>query len=200
MLFHCNFFARHGCRRCPTVLTCVAAFDTIFKGIASCEDFQSSPDAAGGSDGQFSHITSDGKAAMVDVSSKPKVRRTAKALGKIFLKESTVKMIQANLIQKGDVLAAAKLAGILGAKKTWELIPLCHNIEIEHIEIHFTVLDSSIEIQSSAVCTDKTGIEMEALTAVSIAALTIYDMCKAVDSTMKISEIHLIEKTKQEIS
>ena len=95
-----------------------------------------------------------------------------------------------------DVLAAARIAGIMAAKKTWDLIPLCHNIEIDNVAINFHIAKDRIEIETSTVCVDKTGIEMEALTAVSVAALTIYDMCKAVDKQMKINGITLIEKTK----
>ncbi len=146
----------------------------------------------------FTHLDKKGKAVMVDVSAKPQVKRTASAHGRVNLKKETIKLIRENLIKKGDVLTVAKIAAIGGAKKTSELIPLCHNISIDQIDLDFKVLADAIEIRSFAVCTDKTGIEMEALTAVSIAALTIYDMCKAVDKTIEISEIRLLEKTKQE--
>ncbi len=146
----------------------------------------------------FTHLDKKGKAVMVDVSGKPKVKRTASAYGRVNLKKETIKLIRENLIKKGDVLTVAKIPAIGGAKKTSELIPLCHNISIDQIDLDFKVLADAIEIRSFAVCTDKTGIEMEALTAVSIAALTIYDMCKAVDKTIEISEIRLLEKTKQE--
>jgi molybdenum cofactor biosynthesis protein MoaC len=134
---------------------------------------------------------------MVDVSAKPRVRRTARAAGKIFLSTDTVRRIGENLIDKGDVLATAKIAGIAAAKRTTDLIPLCHNIAIDWLDLEFELLETAIQILSTAVCTDKTGIEMEALTAVSVAALTIYDMCKAVDSGMRIGEIRLLEKTKE---
>lgn len=146
----------------------------------------------------FTHLDKKGKAVMVDVSAKPQVKRTASAHGRVNLKKETIKLIRENLIKKGDVLTVAKIAAIGGAKKTSELIPLCHNISIDQVDLDFKVLADAIEIRSFAVCTDKTGIEMEALTAVSIAALTIYDMCKAVDKTIEISEIRLLEKTKQE--
>lgn len=146
---------------------------------------------------QFSHVDESGKARMVDVSAKPRVRRTARAAGKIFLSTDTVRRIRENLIDKGDVLATAKIAGIAAAKRTTELIPLCHNIAIDWIDVEFELQDQAIEIRGTAVCTDKTGIEMEALTAVSVAALTIYDMCKAVDAGMRIGEIRLLEKTKE---
>ena len=148
---------------------------------------------------KFTHLDENGKAKMVDVSAKPKVKRTASAIGKIFLQKNTIKMINDNVIKKGDVLTVAKIAGITGAKKTSEMIPLCHNIAIDNIALEFNVLEDAIEIKSKAICIDKTGIEMEALTAVSIAALTIYDMCKAVDKNMQIDEIKLLEKLKEEI-
>ena len=147
----------------------------------------------------LTHVDDEGKARMVDVSAKPRVRRTARAAGRIGLAPETVALIRANGIAKGDVLAAAKLAGIMAAKRTAELIPLAHNIEIEHVDLSFAVRDDRVDIESLAVCTDKTGIEMEALTAVAVAALTIYDMCKAVDKAMHIGDIHLLEKTKEEL-
>lgn len=149
---------------------------------------------------EFTHLDEKGKAKMVDVSRKPKVRRTAEAFGKIYLQPTTVEMIKDNLIKKGDVLTVAKIAAISGAKRTTDLIPLCHNISIDNIDVEFSVKKDHIEIRGFAVCTDKTGIEMEALTAVSVAALTIYDMCKAVDKNMVISEIKLMKKTKENIA
>ena len=151
----------------------------------------------GSKDQQFSHVDESGKARMVDVSAKPRVRRTARAAGKIFLSTDTVRRIRENLIAKGDVLATAKIAGIAAAKRTTDLIPLCHNIAVDWIDLEFELQEAAIEIRGTAVCTDKPGIEMAALTAVSVAALTIYDMCKAVDSGMRIGEIRLLEKTKE---
>jgi cyclic pyranopterin phosphate synthase len=151
-----------------------------------------------GEKGGFSHLDDTGKARMVDVSAKPKVRRTARAEGRIHLHPETLERIRENLIEKGDVLAAAKLAGIAGAKRTAQLIPLCHNIAIDWVDVQFELQRDSIRITATAVCTDKTGIEMEALTAVSIAALTIYDMCKAVDKNMAIGDIRLLEKVKED--
>ena len=151
-----------------------------------------------GEKGAFSHVDDSGKARMVDVSAKPKVRRTARAEGRIFLRPETLERIRENLIDKGDVLAAAKLAGIAGAKRTAQLIPLCHNIAIDWVDVQFELQRDSIRITATAVCTDKTGIEMEALTAVSVAALTIYDMCKAVDNNMSFGEIRLLEKVKED--
>ena len=145
----------------------------------------------------FSHIDENGDARMVNVADKGRVRRTATARGKILLAPATIRAIKENLIAKGSVLATARVAGIMAAKHCSDLIPLCHNIEIEHVEVNFEVRESEIEIVSRAICTDKTGIEMETLTAVSVAALTIYDMCKAIDKAMRITDIVLVEKTKE---
>jgi len=134
---------------------------------------------------------------MVDVSAKPKIHRSARAACSIWMERATVELIRANSMAKGDVLAAARIAGIMGGKKTAELIPLCHNIEIDCISVDFSVQDDHIDIETQAICTDKTGIEMEALTAASIAALTIYDMCKAVDKGMRVEQLRLLEKTKE---
>jgi cyclic pyranopterin phosphate synthase len=149
---------------------------------------------------KLSHIDSRGEASMVDVSAKPISRREAVARGEIRLQKSTVALIQKNKIAKGNVLATARVAGILAAKKTGDLIPLCHPLPITHCEVNFEIPKSAdrIVIIASAKITAQTGIEMEALTAVSIAALTIYDMCKAVDKTMRISDVRLIFKTKRE--
>jgi len=136
---------------------------------------------------------------MVNVSGKPTVRRTAEACGSIRLGSETVALIRENQIKKGDVLTVAKIAGIMGAKETARLIPLCHQIEIEHVDLQLTLEETGVSIRAVTTCTDKTGIEMEALTAVSVAALTIYDMCKAVDKEMEIGEIRLVKKTKEAI-
>jgi len=148
---------------------------------------------------EFSHLDKDGNAVMVDVSAKPIVRRTAKAEGKIFMSPETIQLIKEKLIKKGDVLTVAKIAGITAGKKTSDLIPLCHNISIDQISVELDIKDNFILITAGSVCTDKTGIEMEALTAVSVAALTVYDMCKAVDKKMEIGDIKLLEKTKETI-
>ncbi len=148
---------------------------------------------------KLSHVDNQGKACMVDVSEKPKVRRTAIARGRIQCNPETITIIQENSMAKGDVLAVARVAAITGGKMTSQLIPLCHNIAIDGIHVEFTVLTDAIHIKATAKCTDKTGIEMEALTAVSIAALTIYDMCKAVDKSMRIGDIYLVEKTKENL-
>ena len=147
----------------------------------------------------FSHLDEQGQAKMVDISSKDISRRSAKAKGLIFLHKTTIEKIKNNLIKKGDVLAVARIAAISGGKKTSELIPLCHNILISKIDISFNILDEKIEIIAEAVCQARTGIEMEALCAVSIAALNIYDMCKAVDKNMIISDIKLVQKSKEKI-
>ena len=148
---------------------------------------------------ELSHTNGAGKAKMVDVSGKPKVRRTARAEGRIVMAPETAELIKNNLVQKGDVLAVANIAGIQGAKRTPELIPLCHGIGVDHVEVSFDMAEDGVLIESRAVCTDKTGIEMEALTAVSIAALAVYDMCKGVDKSMEIRGIRMIEKTKEEV-
>jgi cyclic pyranopterin phosphate synthase len=149
---------------------------------------------------KFSHIDEKGQARMVDVSAKPVIHRTATAEGKIFCAPETMRLISENQIKKGDVLTTANLAGVMGAKQTSALIPLCHNIAMEQAVLDLDMEEDGVRIRAKTVCTDKTGIEMEALTAVSVAALTIYDMCKAVDKKMRIGDIHLVEKTKKELS
>ena len=146
---------------------------------------------------EFTHLDKSGNARMVDVSPKPRVRRSALAEGRIEMSAATVTKILSDGIAKGNVLATARVAGIMAAKRCSDLIPLCHNIEIEHVEVNFEVLETAIAITAGARCTDKTGIEMEALAAVAVAALTIYDMCKAVDKAMRIEGIRLVEKTKE---
>jgi cyclic pyranopterin phosphate synthase len=146
---------------------------------------------------KLSHIDDQGKAKMVDVGHKPDQIRTARAEGKIMLSASTIKLIRENQMKKGDVLTVAEIAGIQGGKKTSELIPLCHPLQISKIEVKTILTDDGVTVTSMAKCTGKTGIEMESLAAVSIALLTIYDMCKAVDKKMEIGEIRLVEKTKE---
>ncbi|MGL4561285.1 MAG: cyclic pyranopterin monophosphate synthase MoaC [Brevinema sp.] len=147
---------------------------------------------------EFSHLDKEGKASMVDVGHKPDLKRYARAEGKIHLSSKTIEMIQNNQIKKGEVFACARIAGIMGGKKCSELIPLCHDLLIDKISVNFQIKSTYILIQAEAFCIGKTGIEMEALTAVNIAALTIWDMCKAVDKTMSITDIVLIEKLKSE--
>jgi cyclic pyranopterin phosphate synthase len=148
---------------------------------------------------KLSHINTSGEASMVDVSDKPIMFREAVARGEIRLARATLKLIDSHAIAKGNVLAAARLAGILAAKKTGELIPLCHPLPLTHCEVNFDFPKSRdrIVITASAKIAAQTGIEMEALTAVSVAALTIYDMCKAVDKQMEIGAIKLVSKTKR---
>jgi cyclic pyranopterin phosphate synthase len=148
----------------------------------------------------LTHIDGDGKARMVDVSAKKVVRRTAVAAGRVRMQKETARLLQEGLLKKGDALACARIAGIAGAKRTSELIPLCHNLSTDHVSVDLEVGESSVEITASAVCTGKTGVEMEALTAVSVAALAVYDMCKAVDKEMIIEDVHLVEKKKEEVS
>jgi cyclic pyranopterin phosphate synthase len=148
---------------------------------------------------KLTHLDQSGKANMVDVGEKPESRRTAVAEGFIYLQNETLQMIRENTVKKGDVLSIAEIAGIMAAKKTPELIPLCHQINLNKVEVRATIHETGVRITATAKCTGKTGVEMEALTAVSIGLLTIYDMCKAVDKTMKISDIVLLEKRKNEI-
>jgi cyclic pyranopterin phosphate synthase len=147
---------------------------------------------------QLTHIDPRGEARMVDVSTKPVMFREAVARGEIRLRRDTLKLIETQTIAKGNVLAAARLAGILAAKKTGELIPLCHPLPLTHCEVAFEIprIRDRIVITAAAKIAAQTGVEMEALTAVSVAALTIYDMCKAVDKAMRITEVKLVSKTK----
>lgn len=145
----------------------------------------------------FSHTDKSGKAKMVDVSSKEITVRTAEAFAEVQVSKKVFDKIKSNEIQKGDVLAVAKISGIQAAKKTSELIPLCHNIFISSIDVVLNLNEKKniVEIKSFAKTTAQTGIEMEALTAVSISALTIYDMCKSLDKSITIKEIKLLSKT-----
>jgi cyclic pyranopterin monophosphate synthase len=148
---------------------------------------------------KLSHIDDSGAASMVDVSSKPVQQREAVAQGEILLERATIDLIESNQVAKGNVLATARLAGIMAAKKTGELIPLCHPLPLTHCEVNFEIPSSRdrIVITASAKIAAQTGIEMEALTAVSVAALTIYDMCKAADKGMRITDVRLVSKTKR---
>ncbi len=145
---------------------------------------------------KLSHINEKGQAEMVDISGKKITQRIATAFGKITMQKETLAMIINGTSPKGDVFATARIAGIMAAKKTSDLIPLCHQINLSKIKIEFDIKvdENSIEIRSKAILNDKTGVEMEALMAVSVAALTLYDMCKAVDKGMKIENIHLTYK------
>ncbi len=135
---------------------------------------------------------------MVDVSSKERVRRTARASATIRMQKETLRLLREGLLKKGDAFAVARVAGISAAKRTAELIPLCHNIRIDQVRVDLALRDDGVGIEATAVCTESTGIEMEALTAVAVAALTLYDMCKAVDRKMTIVDLRLSEKTKAE--
>lgn len=147
---------------------------------------------------KLSHIDETGQAAMVNVSAKPVQLREAVARGEIHLQPGTLALIEQNQIAKGNVLATARLAGIMAAKKTGDLIPLCHPLPITHCEVNFEISQARdrIVITASAKISAQTGVEMEALTAVSVAALTIYDMCKSADKTMRITDVVLVSKTK----
>ncbi len=144
----------------------------------------------------LTHLRPDGTAAMVDVSEKPVVRREAVAGGFVRLQSTTLAAITDGKVPKGDVFAVARVAAIQAAKKTADLIPLCHQLPLSKVAVDFLVEDTGVRIQCTVLTDAKTGVEMEALTAVSVAALTIYDMCKAIDTTMEIGEIRLIGKTK----
>ena len=145
----------------------------------------------------FSHVAEDGSARMVDVSGKPVERRVAVAEGEIRLQPGTIERINSNQIAKGNVLGVARVAAIQAIKRTGELIPLCHSLPIQHAEVHFVDGSTGLQIRCQVTSTAQTGVEMEALTGVSVAALTIYDMCKAVDKSMVISAIRLLSKTKE---
>lgn len=147
----------------------------------------------------FSHIDEDGKARMVDVSHKAPQLRTALAKGRIRLRPETVDMIRNNQIKKGDVLTVARIAGILAAKWTHHLIPLCHPLNLTHIDVRPVLQDKGVEVVGTVRCVGNTGVEMEALTAVNVALLTVYDMCKAVEKEMVMESIQLIDKTKEDV-
>ena len=146
---------------------------------------------------KLSHLDDEGRVRMVDVGHKPATRRVAVARGEVDMKPETLRLIACGDAPKGDVLTTAQIAGIMAAKRTHELIPLCHPLPLTKVDVSFKVDEekSRIEITATARCTGQTGVEMEALTAVSVAALTIYDMAKAVEKTMRIGRIHLISKT-----
>lgn len=147
-------------------------------------------------DKKLSHIDAAGKANMVDVGSKPIQQRSATARGFISLNEETLDLVKSNAMKKGDVLTVAELAGIQAAKNTSALIPLCHPLQITKVEVKATIKDAGVEVLATVKCNGQTGVEMEALTAVCVGLLTIYDMCKAVDKTMVVSDITLLEKLK----
>jgi cyclic pyranopterin phosphate synthase len=160
------------------------------------------------SDDALSHVDPQGRARMVDVGDKEETSRLAIAEGRVLMQGSTLDQIEANTLKKGDVLTTAQLAGVMAAKRTHELIPLCHPLALSHIDLELTLerlavddpetpdgFGAAVRVRASVRCEGKTGVEMEALTAVSIAALTVYDMAKAVDRSMRISDVRLRHKS-----
>ena len=149
---------------------------------------------------ELSHVDDAGRAKMVDVGGKPPQQRLARAAGRIALAPDTLRLIRENEIRKGDVLTVAQVAGIQAAKRAAELIPLCHPLTLEKVAVRLALTDAGVAAASEVRCTGKTGVEMEALTAVSVALLTVYDMCKAVDKDMAITDVRLVEKVKHDIA
>ncbi|MHC4114550.1 MAG: cyclic pyranopterin monophosphate synthase MoaC [Planctomycetota bacterium] len=148
---------------------------------------------------KFTHVDDKGKANMVDVGNKKPQRRRAVAKGTLSLSAETLALIRENRIKKGDVLTVAQIAGIQAAKQTAVLIPLCHPLSLDKIDVKMDITAQGITAQSEVRCIGRTGVEMEALTSVSVALLTVYDMCKAVDKNMQIGEIKLLEKVKEDV-
>ncbi len=144
---------------------------------------------------ELTHINEQGRARMVDVTGKAETTRTAVAEGRIHMNRETAERIRTGGMAKGDVLAVAQVAGIMAAKRTPDIIPMCHSLRLTGVDIAFTLEEEAVRIRATVRCKGETGVEMEALTAVSAAALTIYDMCKAVQKDMEIGEIHLCRKT-----
>jgi cyclic pyranopterin monophosphate synthase len=149
---------------------------------------------------QLSHVDSQGRAKMVDVSGKKLQHRMARATGTIALSPATRELIRQNQIGKGDVLTVAQLAGIQAAKRTGELIPLCHPLVLDKVDVQLALTDQGVVATSEVVCIGRTGVEMEALVAVSVALLAVYDMCKSVDAEMRIEQVSLIEKVKRDVA
>ncbi len=146
---------------------------------------------------EFSHLDAEGAARMVDVGEKEVARRSATAAGRVSMSSETVELLREKALPKGDALNTARIAGVMAAKSTPDLIPLCHGLSLTSVDVEFEVGEREVDIVATARASDRTGAEMEALTAVSVAALTIYDMCKAVDEGMEIGGIRLLEKTKE---
>jgi cyclic pyranopterin phosphate synthase len=146
---------------------------------------------------RLTHTDNKGKAIMVDVGNKEMQLRIARARGIILMAPETIRLVQENMMKKGDVLSVAQIAGINAAKQTSALIPLCHNIVLDKVSVDLTITDTGVKAESEIRCTGKTGVEMEALAAVCIALLTVYDMCKAADKKMVIGNIELVEKIKK---
>lgn len=149
---------------------------------------------------ELSHTTPSGNVNMVDVSPKKEQLRTARAYGFIKLSPGTITLIREDAMKKGNVLLTAEIAAIQGAKRCSELIPLCHNIVIDKVEATLNITEEGVEVRTMARSVGRTGVEMEALTAASVALLTVYDMCKAVDKGMVITSVRLLEKTKEDIN
>lgn len=148
---------------------------------------------------KLSHVDEHGKARMVDVGAKHPQHRTACAQGRITLGPATLEQIAQATMKKGDVLTVAQLAGIQAAKRTADMIPLCHPLILDHINVELEPVDNGVIARSRVQCVGRTGVEMEAMTATAVALLTVYDMCKAIDSSMVIGEIRLIEKVKSDV-
>ena len=148
---------------------------------------------------ELTHVSAEGTAEMVDVAGKTVTTRTARASGAVVMAPATLEMILAGDAKKGDVFAAARIAGILAAKRTHDLIPLCHPLPLSHVEVELEVVADGVALVAAAEPTAQTGVEMEALVAASVAALTVYDMAKAIDKEMTIDEVRLVEKTKEAV-
>ena len=148
----------------------------------------------------LSHLDARGRARMVDVGAKPLQARRARAEGTIALQAATRAMIREDRIAKGNVLTVAQIAAVQAAKRTAELIPLCHPLALDAIDVELDLIEGGVVARAEVRCTGRTGVEMEALTAVSVALLTVYDMCKAVDRTMRIGDIYLVEKEKSDVT
>lgn len=147
---------------------------------------------------QFSHVDTEGRANMVDVGPKKPQRRRAVARGEIHVSQEVVRLIKENQMKKGDVLTVAQIAGVQAAKQTSQLIPLCHPLLLDRVDVQLSLTADTVVVQSEVRCVGRTGVEMEALTAVSVALLTVYDMAKAVDKKMRIGQIHLLAKEKHD--
>lgn len=146
-------------------------------------------------DSDLTHVNEQGRARMVDVSAKPATARVARAAGKVYMAPTTLELVRTGGTRKGDVLAVAQIAAIMAAKRTSELVPMCHQVPLSGVDVSFELQEDGIAIEAVAKCTGETGVEMEALTAVSVAGLTIYDMCKSHQRDMVISEVRLLEKS-----
>ena len=145
-------------------------------------------------DVELTHVNAQGRARMVDVGAKPVTARVARAAGKVLMAPSTLELVRTGGTRKGDVLSVAQVAGIMAAKRTWELVPMCHQVPLSGVDISFAYEADGIAIEATARCKGETGVEMEAMVAVSVAGLTIYDMCKAVDRGMEIMDVRLLLK------